>query len=281
MRTKSPGCARGVPGTVTPPSYPGRMEAVGRVIGTEDATPLEFWVGVSPDAFLQLDDVVPLQGVLPAGEIVKVYGVVSQVRARHDGVRFDSDVFLVADGVLPAEVSEAAQVQSTRFEPEILVPPRPGDEVHRAVGVERDRALGVDEVARRLPAGLSRDGEPVYIDVDFLDGTKGAHVNISGISGVATKTSYATFLLYGLFHSGVLGGEAINTKALVFKVKGEDLLFLDHPNNALAPDQAARYRTVGLPSEPFASVGVWAPPRRGDVGVAAPDVASRSLGVRS
>jgi DNA helicase HerA-like ATPase len=254
---------------------------VGRVIGTEDATPLEFWVGVGQGAFLQLDDVVALQRVLPDGEIVKVYGVVSQVRARHDGVRFDSDVFLVADGVLPAEVSEAAQVQSTRFEPEILVPPRPGDEVMRATGAERDHALGFDEVARKLPAGLSRDGEPVFIDLDFVDGSKGAHVNISGVSGVATKTSYATFLLYGLFHSGVLGKEAVNTKALVFNVKGEDLLFLDHPNAALAPDQADRYGALGLPSTAFASVGVWAPPRRDDVGVAAPDVASRSLGVRS
>jgi hypothetical protein len=36
------------------------MATVGRVIGTEDATPLEFWVGIGPDAFLQLDDVVAL-----------------------------------------------------------------------------------------------------------------------------------------------------------------------------------------------------------------------------
>ncbi len=262
------------------------MEAgapVGRVIGTEDATPLEFWVGVQQGAYLQLDDVVALDRVLPDGEIVRVYGVVSQVRARHDGLRFDSDVFLVADGVLPAEVSEAAQVQATRFDPEIFVPPCPGDVVRRATGDERASALGFDEVTRQLPAGLSRDGEPVYLDVDFLDGTKGAHVNISGVSGVATKTSYATFVLYGLFHSGVLGAEAINTKALVFNVKGEDLLFLDHPNLGLAPEQAARYRALGLPAEPFRSVGVWAPPRRdgtGD-GIAAPDVASRSLGVRS
>jgi DNA helicase HerA-like ATPase len=155
--------------------------------------------------------------------------------------------------------------------------------VRRAIGDERDRALGFDAVARRMPAGLSRDGEPVYIDVDFLDGTKGAHVNISGVSGVATKTTYATFLLYGLFHSDVLGPEAVNTKALVFNVKGEDLLFLDHPNLSLAPDQAERYRTLGLPAEPFASVGVWAPPRRDGVGdgVASADVASRSMGVRS
>src|ERR1700704_901602 len=254
------------------------MDVVGRVIGTEDATPLEFWVGVGPGAYLQLDDVVALDRMLPDGELVRVYGVVSQVRARHDGVRFDSDVFLVADGLLPAEVSEAAQVQATRFEPEVLVPPRPGDEVSRAVGVERDRALGFDEVARKLPAGLSRDGEPVFIDVDFLDGTKGAHVNISGVSGVATKTSYATFLLYGLFHSGVLGAEAVNTKALIFNVKGEDLLFLDQPNGKLDEIQHDRYRTLGLTPGPFESVAVFAPPRKGDPN-AGPDVATRTTGV--
>ncbi len=33
---------------------------VGRVIGTEDATPLEFWVAVAPNQYLQLDDVVAL-----------------------------------------------------------------------------------------------------------------------------------------------------------------------------------------------------------------------------
>ena len=55
-------------------------------------------VGVQEGAYLQLDDVVALERVLPGGEIVKVYGVVSQVRARHIGVRFDSDVFLVAAG---------------------------------------------------------------------------------------------------------------------------------------------------------------------------------------
>ena len=58
-------------------------------------------------------------------------------------------------------------------------------------------------------------------------------MNISGVSGVATKTTYASFLLYSLFHSRVLGGEAANTKAIVFNVKGEDLLFLDRPNAGL------------------------------------------------
>ncbi|CAN5674320.1 ATP-binding protein [soil metagenome] len=254
---------------------------VGRVIGTEDATPLEFWVGVAPGQFLQLDDVVALQRTPPGrAEAVHMYGVVAQVRARHEGARFDSDVFLIADGVLPAEISESAQVQTTRFEPEVFLPPLPGQPVHKAVGAERDQALFFDAMAKRLPIGLSRDDEPLFANLEFIDGTRGAHVNISGISGVATKTSYAKFLLYRLFGSGALCADALNTKALIFNVKGEDLLFLDHPNTALTDDEAARYKPLGLTPGAFTSVEVFAPPRRGDP-TAKPDVASRTEGVTS
>lgn len=252
---------------------------VGRVVGTDDASPLEFWVAVAPGARLQLDDVVAVDRVLPDGELLRIFGIVAEMRARHEGARFQSDVFLIADGLLPAEVSEAAKVQVTRVVPEVFVPPLPGAEVRIAVGDERAEALDTDTVERRLPAGLSHDGEPVYLDVDFIDGTKGAHVNISGISGVATKTSYATFLLYSLFNSGVLGAEATNTKALIFNVKGEDLLFIDHVNTALPADSQARYAALGLPAGPFRSVGVMAPPRPGDPN-ATPAVGARRTGVR-
>ncbi|MEX1003892.1 MAG: ATP-binding protein [Acidimicrobiia bacterium] len=251
---------------------------VGRVIGTEDATPLEFWVAVAEGQYLQLDDVVALERVLPGGELVSMFGMVSQVRARHEGARFDSDVFLIEDGVLPAEVAESAKIAATRFEPETFVPPRPGQAVRRAVGDEREKALFFDRMDERLPIGLSRSGEPLFVNLEFLDGRRGAHVNISGISGVATKTTYATFLLHSIFTSGVLGARAVNTKALIFNVKGEDLLFLDRPNSALDPDQAARYGTLGLPAEAFASLSVYAPPRPGG-SVAAPDVYSRTDGV--
>lgn len=253
---------------------------VGRVIGTEDSTPLSFWVALAPDQYLQLDDVVVTDRPVPGRDPVRLSGVVTQVRARHEGARFDSDVFLVADGVLPAETVEAAEVTTTRVEPETFVPPLPGAAVRRAEGAERDRALFFDAMKDKVPIGLGRDGEPLYANLDFLDGTRGAHVNISGISGVATKTTYATFLLYALFGSGVLGADAVNTKALIFNVKGEDLLFLDHANTQLSDEQADRYRTLGLTPAPFDSVAVFAPPRKGDP-LATPDVATRAIGVRA
>ncbi|HSJ19841.1 MAG TPA: ATP-binding protein, partial [Nocardioidaceae bacterium] len=258
----------------------GDIDAVGRVLGTEDATPLEFWVGIDPGSgqYLQLDDVVALNRTLPDGRELRISGVVSQVRARHEGSRFDGDVFLVSDGVLPADLAEAAQVQATRFEPEVFVPPHPGTPVRRATGAERDEALFFDRMRLRLPVGLSRAGEPVFVNLEFLDGTRGAHVNISGISGVATKTTYATFLLHSLFHSGVLGGEAHNTRALIFNVKGEDLLFLDHDNRQLDPAEHARYEALGLTGGAFKSVELWAPPRRG-AATAVPDTGARLDGV--
>src|SRR4051812_41730261 len=202
--------------------------SVGRVLGTDDATPLSFWVALAADEYLQLDDVVVCERSLPdREEPIRMSGVVTQVRARHEGARFDSDVFLIEGGVLPAQSVEAAEVVTTRVEPEVFVPPRPGTEVRRAVGAERDEALFFDRMTNRLPIGLGRDGRTLYANLDFVDGSRGAHLNISGISGVATKTTYATFLLYSLFNSGALGDDSLNTRALVFNVKGEDLLFLD------------------------------------------------------
>jgi DNA helicase HerA-like ATPase len=255
-------------------------DAVGRVLGSEDATPMIFRVGVGPGAWLQLDDVVVTDRQVPGVGEVRLSGLVTEIRAVHEGARFGSDVFLIADGVLPAQTFETAEVMTTRVEPELYVPPLPGTAVRRAVGAERDTALFFDRMTARLPIGLGRDGEPLFANLEFLDGTRGAHVNISGISGVATKTSYATFLLYSLFRSGVLGAEATNTKALVFNVKGEDLLFLDRPNIRLTDADRDAYARLGLPAEPFPSVAVFAPPRRQDPN-AGPDVSSRLDGVHA
>ena len=46
-------------------------ERVGMVLGTEDSTPLAFWVAVSPDAYLQLDDAVIVDTEVPGRGTVR------------------------------------------------------------------------------------------------------------------------------------------------------------------------------------------------------------------
>ena len=255
------------------------LDALGLVVGTVPATPLQFSVGLAPGQYAQLDDVVVTERPLPGRPGVRISGVVTNVEAVHEGARFASDVFLINSGALPAEVCEVAEVTVTRVEPELYVPPLPGALVSRAAGAQRESALYFDEMgSSRVPVGFGRDGQPVYVNFEFLDGTRGAHVSISGVSGIATKTSFAMFLLHSITNCGVLAGEAHNTKALVFSVKGEDLLFLDYANSRLTDGQRARYAELGLPARPFGNVRVFAPPRRNDPS-GTPDVHARDRAV--
>ncbi|MBI5284697.1 MAG: ATP-binding protein [Chloroflexi bacterium] len=245
---------------------PVNHEPVGLVIGTEDAFALDFWVWVYPHAYLQLDDVVTVPVTLPDGREVRMHGIVDKVRSRYEGARFDSDAEAAREQRLPVGIANAAHVTVTRVEPEVFVAPTPGAAVLKSELGQRDEALYFDKMRAEgtaFRAGYSRDGNPVYGNIEFLDGTRGAHMNISGISGVATKTSYALFLLYSLLHSDVLGAHAANTKAVIFNVKGEDLLWLDKPNARIDEEASQRYREMDLPVGPFQSVGIWAPALKG------------------
>lgn len=254
-------------------------EAAGLVLGTVDATPLEFWIGVFEGQQVQLDDLVVVETTAPGGQRIRFYGMVDMVRKRYEGTSFDTDAFRAAAGTLPVDVSYAAHVQVTRVDPEVFIPPHPGDEAEVVRGEEFQRALSFDTMERRVAIGLTRSGqEPVYANVEFLDGTRGAHVSISGISGVATKTSYASFLLYSLFHSEALGQDVTNAKAIIFNVKGEDLLWLDQPNARLNESARAQYARLGLPAGPFQSVALYAPVKKGTA-TPIPDTGGRQQGV--
>ncbi|WP_034384794.1 ATP-binding protein [Deinococcus sp. YIM 77859] len=275
------------------------VERLGRVLGTEDVTPTVFWFAVAAGASVGLDDLVVVETRRPDGRSVHFYGLVDNVRKRHEGVTFESDVEDVVAGVLPASVSYAARVLVTRVDPEHFIPPQPGDEVRRAQGNALAMALSADKMKEAaFPAGLLADGQPLPLNFRFVNGEQGGHINISGISGVATKTSYALFLLHSIFRSGVMdrvaqasGGRTAGTaggRAIIFNVKGEDLLFLDKPNSNVRGREAAacaekglsgdRYALLGLPMTPFRDTQFLAPPRAGN-GAIVPHTDQRSEGV--
>ncbi|MBK5227199.1 MAG: ATP-binding protein [Actinobacteria bacterium] len=261
---------------------------VGLVLGSEATSTQEFRVVLHEHDYLQLDDLVVVRTLVPKIGEVTTYGIVVETAAKYEGTSFESDTFRVAvEGTLPAEKSRTAAVQVIRVMPEMWIAPDSGQPVYRATGEERERALYVDEMgdssgARALPVGLTRDDEPVWADVDFFDGTKGAHMSISGVSGVATKTSYALFFLRCLTsHPEILGKSAKNLRTLIFNVKGEDLMFLDKPNLRFSDDHAAKWTKLGMEPKPFPSVSFWAPSRvkKGSEGI--PQSSARLDGVEA
>src|SRR5262245_3825642 len=169
-----------------PPAAPGPAAVV---LGSEEAGPLDFWIGVEEQQTVQLDDLVVAECTLPEGGTVTFYGVVDQVCKRYEGAAFDTDAFRAAEGVLPVQISYVAHVQVTRIDPEVFGPPDPGAAVRVVRGEDFQKALYIDRMERRIAIGLTRTQEPVFANLEFLDGSRGAHASISGISGVATKTS--------------------------------------------------------------------------------------------
>ena len=256
-------------------------KGVGRVLGTQHTSTREFRVVLEDDQYLQLDDLVVVTTGVPQQGEVKTYGIVTEVEAIFEGATFESDTHrIAAEGILPAAKVRSAQVAITRIDPELWVSPDPGEVVERATGAERDKALYRDEMGRALAIGLGRDGEPVFVDLDFFDGRKGGHMSVSGISGVATKTSFALFFLRMLTAKPEVVGEgAANMRVLVFNVKGEDLLWLDKHNKDFDETAAKGWDRLGVEPTPFESVGFWAPPRPKSGDVVVPDISGRQEGV--
>ncbi|AEV15828.1 MAG: ATP-binding protein [Thermus sp.] len=258
------------------------MERIGVVLGSREATPLGFWVGVAEEGLLRLDDLVVAEGFHPRLGRVRYFGMVDHVAKVHEGQSYDTDVFLAVEGRIPVSLAYVAHVSVTRILPEEYLPPDPGSPVYLAQGADLELALYYEAMrnqrgSTKLPAGFLKNGEVAYLNLEFLNGAKGGHVNISGISGVAAKTSYATFLLKSLLESGVLA-EAHQAKVLLFNVKGEDLFFLDKPNARLTEEAKEEYQRLGLSPTPFASVAFLAPPKKEGY---LPDLDTRLEGVRA
>ncbi len=246
---------------------------IGLVDGSVESDSRTFHVVLDPDVVIQLDELLAVTTDLPDGRRVTHYGIVTELRSRFEGADLPSDTGRVVDSTLPAEHVRRAEVRVLRVVPELFVAPHAGAPAVRAAGPHRAVALFEDEMTRgKLPVGLDLGGDPVYADMRFVDGRSGGHVSISGISGVATKTSYALFLLYQLLETeqgmDLLGGRAgrESVRALVFNTKGEDLLHVDRPNAEFAgrPEEVDKWRALGVDEPgPFRSVRLYAPRQSG------------------
>src|SRR5215217_9539693 len=110
-----------------------------------------------------------------------------------------------------------------------------------------------------IPIGVYRAGATdsvIWLDADFLLGPEAAHLNISGVSGLATKTSAVEWLLSSIFtHFPASRG---SIAAVCFNVKGPDLCFLDQPGTLDDRDREL-YDKMRVPARPFDHVRYFAP----------------------
>jgi len=241
---------------------------IGRVVATElkPATPHQFHFWTARESPIGIGAIVRVE---EGGR--SVYGVVTDGFAYSDLATplhavLGADGDPVAAGLEPTARTEIRLYTAAvlRQVPEEPLQPVPLGSVWLATDADVALALRMDgytagERPTGMPVGLYAAGgsaSPVYLDCDFLLGPEAAHLNITGVSGLATKTSAVEFLLTSIFQT--FPAHKGSVAALCFNVKGPDLCFLDQPATLSEEDQRL-YARLGLRPEPFRSVRYYAP----------------------
>ncbi len=215
---------------------------------------------------MRVDGSTPVDGQIP-----HIFGVVTEGFSYTDLHSPMHDV-LGHDGS-PANAGFAATERAEirlytaavlRQVPEEPLQPVPMGEVFLADEADVAVALRMDGYLKEgsrtgIPVGVYRAGATdsvIYLDADFLLGPDAAHLNISGMSGLATKTSAIEWLLASVFaHFPDSKG---SIAAVCFNVKGPDLCFLDQPGSVEESD-IALYEKMGVKPGPFENVRYFAP----------------------
>lgn len=258
---------------------------IGRVLATEKrpTTIDDFTFWTDPQLILNPFDIVKVQHVNNSYS----YGVIEDIAHITDAASFLTNFISSDFGDVNAEENTlrvgmnyvtAKVVCNTN---NIYIPLQSNAKVMLATAEEINYALGLNDIRNPLVCGYLEMYEgtkgcekvtlPVNLNSKFIIGPEGAHLNISGISGLASKTSYAMFLLKAIQDSYMKKDpkdeDEDSVAFVLFNVKGKDLLVIDQINDfadegnpeAARKDTFAKYKKLGLDPEPFKNVHYYYP----------------------
>jgi len=250
-----------------------KNKLIGRVLATEKnpTTIDEFYFWTNSDTKLNAFDIVMVE----RENGTKTYGVIESISHITDVTNFltnfISSDFGDVDVIEPTmRVGMNYALAKVSFNTNgDYTPVHNNSKVFLATEEQITFALGLDKVENPLVCGSLKMYEgtedevtlPVNLNAKFLLGSEGAHLNISGISGLAAKTSYAMFLMKSIQDTYASKSDDDDSVAFVlFNVKGKDLLAIHCPNDELDEKTIKEYEgTLKLSPTPFKQVRYYIP----------------------
>ena len=181
-------------------------KVIGKVAATEKkpTTIDEFYFWTNKKRILNPFDVVKVQHI----EDSVTYGVIEEISHITDSTSYLSNFISSDFGDVLTEPNmhrigmNFVKARVLGNNKSIYTPVLDGYKVGLADKNEVLEALGLKNIKNPLVCGyieMYRDEDritlPVHFNSQFLIGPEGAHLNISGISGLAAKTSYTMFLM--------------------------------------------------------------------------------------
>lgn len=247
------------------------METIGKIIATEKqpSTIEYFTFWTKANLKLKPFDVVVVEHIQSS----KTFGVVEEISHMTDSPSalagyISSDFGDVESNSYTERIGmNYVKCKVVGNDHDIYIPVQEGKKVSLASEEEIKKALGLDNIKNPIPAGYIKmyegDNEqilPVNFNSHFLIGPEGAHLNISGISGLASKTSYAMFLMKAIQDVAMRENKE-SVAFIMMNVKGTDLLKIDQMNERKdeLEEIESVYGKLGMEISPFKQVTYYYP----------------------
>lgn len=247
----------------------------------QEATSDQFAFWVPAEVVVEDTQLVTCESVI-AGRRFTYYAMIDSVR-RRSRERDMSSGATEADGDLSYQPSFAidgttyAIASILRIDPPVLTPPRERSEVLLAGADEARIAYRADEIDRPLVVGLIKNGGdqlagPGIIDLDYLLGANGGHMNVNGSAGRGTKSSFLLHINYLLLRQARAEKKARPSAAdrlrivpIILNVKNFDLFYIDKRSKKYQPEQhLADWQALGIDDpQPFSQVTFLTPQQPG------------------
>jgi len=256
-----------------------KKEVIGRVVATEKkpntAQSFSFWTNL--DSPVGIGTIVKVESDKETyvdkktNETIKktVFGIVNEgisytdlESPMHDYISsdYEPETSFISQTERPEIRYYTASV--LKMMPEEPIQPVPIGNVFLAGDDDVQVSLRMDSYPKsQIPVGLYINGDnqsPVYLDANFLLGPEAAHLNVTGVSGLATKTSIIEFLMSSIFQK-YQGENNEKIASVLFNVKGYDLLFLDQQTENLSEDEQKMYKKLDMEVKAFENVTYYAP----------------------
>lgn len=240
------------------------MELIGKIVATEkNPTTIDnfaFWT--QKDRSLKPFDVVVVDHIHKS----KTYGVIEDISHITDSPSYLAG-YISSDFGVPEHSTHTDRIGMNLVKCRVVgntdnvyTPVLDGAVVSKAAKDEIKEALGLKDVENPIPAGFIEMYDqiiPVHFNSEFLIGPNGgAHLNISGISGLASKTSYAMFLMKAIQDEFIKSTRDDSVAFVIVNVKSSDLLTIDEPNTDEEDLKEIYpiYDTLNIEKQPFRNV---------------------------
>ncbi len=249
---------------------------IGRVASPPqlEATSEQFHFWVQRGRLVEKTQLVRTRSVIDGREI-DFYGVVEEVRRRSRKRTIDEE-FDGSDGDVgyepefkPEGVSYAS-VSVLRTEPAVLTPPIEQSEVYLGSEAEASVSYGFSEMTRPMAIGRLRNGGSDYaglanLDLAYLLGDNSGHLNVTGMAGAGTKSSFLLTIVKLLLNEARprQGAESLHVVPIILNVKGEDLMWIDRNNHQFTEAHHGDWRALSVEPTNFEGAQFYCPTEPG------------------